>query len=130
MQRPQLSKSIGTKLSEAQHDAFVARARAQGLSASELNRQIILSYLSGTDTSQQIRVLLAELLSQGTVNRNILFLIANGESVTAEQMQELIARADSNKALRAREMLSPAVSQAMPTAKLITKTEVEGERCA
>jgi hypothetical protein len=130
MQRPQLSKSIGTKLSEAQHDAFVARAQAQGLSASELNRQIILSYLSGTDTSQQIRVLLAELLSQGTVNRNILFLIANGESVTAEQMQELIARADSNKALRAREMLSPAVPQAMPTAKLNTKTEVEEERCA
>jgi hypothetical protein len=130
MQRPQLSKSIGTKLSEAQHDAFVARARTQGLSASELNRQIILSYLSGTDTSQQIRVLLAELLSQGTVNRNILFLIANGESVTAEQMQELIARADSNKALRAREMLSPAVPQAMPTAKLNTKTEVEEERCA
>jgi hypothetical protein len=57
-------------------------------------------------------------------------LIANGESVTAEQMQELIARADSNKALRAREMLSPAVPQAMPTAKLTTKTEVEGERCA
>ena len=130
MQRPQLSKSIGTKLSEAQHDAFVARARVQGLSTSELNRQIILSYLSGTDTSQQIRVLLAELLSQGTVNRNILFLIANGKSVTAEQMQELIARADSNKALRAREMLSPAVPQAMPTAKLNTKTEVEEERCA
>jgi hypothetical protein len=53
-------------------------------------------------------ILLAEVLGLRTIVLNLLFAIAKGEAMTAEQMQELIQQADAKKSERARKLLTPA----------------------
>ena len=48
---------------------------------------------------------LAELLGLRTILLNLLFTTAKGETMTAEQMQSVIEKADSGKIERARKML-------------------------
>ena len=52
---------------------------------------------------------LAELVALRAILLNVLFRQANGQTVTAEEMQGLIDRADSDKARKARECLQQAL---------------------
>jgi hypothetical protein len=48
---------------------------------------------------------MAELVALRAILLNVLFKLANGETLTAEGMQRLIDRADSDKLRKARERL-------------------------
>ena len=51
---------------------------------------------------------MGELLAFRTIVLNLLFKIANGQPVTAEDMQRLIDRADGDRVCRAQERLAAA----------------------
>jgi len=55
---------------------------------------------------------LAELLSLRTILLNLLFTLAKGEVMTAEQMQTVIERADAGKLERARKLLAAHIAAA------------------
>jgi hypothetical protein len=60
------------------------------------------------DTGATSQALMAELVALRTILLNVLFKLANGEKPTAEEMQRLIDRADSDKLRKARERLAQA----------------------
>ena len=51
---------------------------------------------------------MAEVVALRTILLNVMFKQSNGERLTAEEMQRLIERADSDKLRKARERLSQA----------------------
>jgi hypothetical protein len=55
--------------------------------------------------------LMAEVVALRAILLNVLFRQSNGERLTAEEMQRLIDRADSDKLRKARERLLQAQSQ-------------------
>jgi len=58
--------------------------------------------------STEMHALMAEVVSMRTILLNVLFRQANDETLTAEQMQELIQRADADKLKKALERLQHA----------------------
>jgi len=100
---PLRTKSVGTKVSDAEYAALGTRARASGLTLSEWVRDVLLG--SGRPVNVDTEVLLAEVLALRTVLINLLFSMAKSEPMTAEGMQGLIERADKDKARRALEKL-------------------------
>jgi hypothetical protein len=96
------SKSVGTKVTEAEFAALEARAQAQSLTLSEWVRTELLepSRAGGND------VLLGEVLALRTILINLLFSVSKGEPITSQAMNELIQRADADKTNRALERLS------------------------
>ena len=56
----------------------------------------------------EAQALMAELVALRAILLNVLFKLANGEKPTAEEMQRLIDRADSDKLKKARERLAQA----------------------
>ncbi len=115
MVRPILrTKSVATKVTEAEYAQLEELARASGQNLSEwIRRKLLGAERSGGD----IAALLGELLALRTILMNLLFSIARGEAVTLEQMQALIERADKDKMRRAQEKLGEA--------KLPVPSEVE-----
>ncbi len=59
-------------------------------------------------TAGEAYALMAELVALRAILLNVLFKQANGEPLTAEEMQRLIDRADSDKLMKARERLEQA----------------------
>jgi hypothetical protein len=96
------SKSVGTKVTEAEFAALEARAQAQSLTLSEWVRAELLEprRAGGND------VLLGEVLALRTILINLLFSVSKGEPITSQAMNELIQRADADKTNRALERLS------------------------
>jgi len=64
-----------------------------------------IAYLEAGGTGH---ALMAELVALRAILLNVLFKLANGQTVTAEEMQRLIDRADSDKLRKARERLAQA----------------------
>jgi len=56
-------------------------------------------------SSAEIQALMAELLAVRTILLNVLYKQINGESLTAEEMQRLIERADADKLKKAAKRL-------------------------
>jgi hypothetical protein len=69
-------------------------------------------------------VLLGEVLALRTILLNLMFSLTNGKAVTPEAMQELIARADGDKARKAMERLT-AVAVTVPESKPESSAEPE-----
>jgi hypothetical protein len=59
-------------------------------------------------TGGEAYAVMAELVALRTILLNVLFKQAKGETLTAEEMQRLIDRADSDKLKKARERLEQA----------------------
>jgi uncharacterized protein (DUF1778 family) len=97
------TKSITTKLTEEEYARLETLAAASGQNMSEWVRDALLEQAQTSD-----EILLAEVLGLRTILLNLLFAIAKGEPMTAEQMQELIQQADGKKAERARKLLASA----------------------
>jgi hypothetical protein len=55
-----------------------------------------------------VQALMAELVALRTILLNVLFKQTNGETLTAEEMQAIIDRADAGKIRKARERLARA----------------------
>jgi hypothetical protein len=99
------TKSVTTKITESEYVRLEGMAALSGLNLSEWIRGMLWN-VGRPDGDTE--VLLRELLALRSVLLNLLFCIAKGERVTAEQMQAFIERADKDKMRRALEKLSSA----------------------
>jgi hypothetical protein len=111
MVKPALrTKSISTKVTEEEYGRLEELAGATGQSMSEWVRMILLDRLEREAAKITDQTMLAELLGLRTILLNLLFTVAKGEAMTAEQMQTVIQRADAAKRERARKLLAAQVA--------------------
>ena len=119
MKPPLRTKTVGTKLSEPEFAQLEAAARERGLTLSEWCRQVLLASGNGhvskaaeanTDSGSGQQALMAELVALRTILLNVLYKQAHGETLTAEEMQRLIERADADKLKKAQARLEQAAS--------------------
>jgi hypothetical protein len=124
MKPPYRTKSVGTKVSEEEFAALESRARARKLTLSEWVRAELLEpRADGGGAADE--VLLGEVLALRTILLNLMFSLTNGKAVTPEAMQELIARADGDKARKAMERLTAVVPQSSAEPEPTATTEAE-----
>jgi mobilization protein NikA len=122
---PLRTKTLGTKVSEEEFAQLEAAASERGLTLSEWCREKLLASVNGQEEKSAAdlspvmasaiasangtgQALMAELVALRAILLNVLFKLANGQAVTAEEMQRLIDRADSDKLKKARERLEQA----------------------
>jgi hypothetical protein len=116
MKPPLRTKSVGTKVSEAEFALLEERARGAGLRLAEWVREALLSapVELGPDSGE---VALAEVLALRSLLLNLHFRAAKGEPVAEAEMRGLIERADGSKMQRARERLEAVQSAARAAAR-------------
>lgn len=125
MKPPLRTKSVGTKVSEAEFALLEERARGAGMRLAEWVREALLAAPvepvagSGVDSGE---VALAEVLALRSLLLNLHFRTAKGEPVVESEMRGLIERADGAKMQRARERM-----EAVRTAARATVAEPESE---
>ena len=100
------SKSISTKVTEEEYAQFEALAGAQTIS--EWARDILLRAASPTPAEQTI---VAELLALRVILLNTFYKLAQGEKLTADEMQAIIERADASKGKKAVDRLAAAAER-------------------
>ena len=112
MVKPTLrTKSIGTKVTEAEYAQLERAAQAEARTLGEWCRHVMLACVNGQaadarrSDGAELRALMAELVALRTILLNVLYKQANGERLTAEEMQRLIERADAGKFKKAGERL-------------------------
>jgi hypothetical protein len=108
MVKPNLrTKSIGTRVSEEEYSRLERVAQKASKTLAEWCREVMLNSANGSaaDTAAGARAeaLMAEVVARRAILLNVLFRQSNGERLTAEAMQRLIDRADSDKLRKARE---------------------------
>ncbi len=97
-------KSIGTKVSEEEYVRL--EALAGGRAISEWVREVLLRELDGGQARPAEQTLLAEMLALRTILLNAFYRLAEGEKLTAEELQSFIDRADASKVQKAIERLA------------------------
>jgi len=114
MKPPLRTKSVGTKVSEAEFALLEERARGAGMRLGEWVREALLSAPaeSGPDSGE---VALGEVLALRSLLLNLHFRSATGEPVSESEMRGLIERADGSKLERARERLAAARAETKAT---------------
>jgi hypothetical protein len=110
---PLRTKTLGTKVSEEEFAQLEAAASERGLTLSEWCRETLLASVNRqdpktADSGGTGQAVMAELVALRAILLNVLFKLANGQTLTAEEMQRLIDRADSDKLRKARERLAQA----------------------
>jgi hypothetical protein len=84
---PLRTKSIGTKVSEAEFAELESRARARKLTLSEWVRAELVEPRSASGGAAD-EVLLGEVLALRTILLNLMCSLAKGKAVTPEAMRE------------------------------------------
>jgi len=104
MKPPLRTKSVGTKVSEAEFALLEERARGAGMRLAEWVREALLSAPAeaGVDSGE---VALAEVLALRSLLLNLHFRSA---TIPEAEMRGLIERADGSKLERARERIAAA----------------------
>src|SRR5260370_3095865 len=103
------TKSVSTKVSDEEYAQFEALAGEQTIS--EWARDVLLK---ATKPNAGEQTVLAEVLALRTILLNIHFAISQGQTLTVEEMQQLIQRADQNKLSKAPQRLSEAEKGGVP----------------
>ncbi len=103
------TKSVSTKVTDEEYAQFEALAGEQTIS--EWARDVLLK---ATKPNAGEQTVLAEVLALRTILLNIHFAISQGQTLTAEEMQRLIERADQNKLSKARQRLAETATGGMP----------------
>jgi hypothetical protein len=112
MVKPNLrTKSIGTKVTEEEYAQLERAAQESAKTLGEWCREVMLASANGqtaksNGTGGEAYAVMAEVLALRAILLNVLFKQAKGEPLTAEEMQRLIDRADSDKLRKARERLN------------------------
>ena len=109
MKPPLRTKSVGTKVSEAEFSVLEERAKAAGLTLSEWVRDVLLS-APVDEVPVASEIVLAELLALRSLFLNLQFRQGQGQMTEAE-IRGLIEWADATKMQRARERLETAQAQ-------------------
>ncbi len=127
MKPPLRTKSVGTKVSEAEFALLEERARGAGMRLGEWVREALLSATAvfGPDSGE---VALGEILALRSLLLNLHFRAAKGEAIPEAEMRGLIDRADGSKVERARERMAAvrAVARAtVPEPETAAETESE-----
>jgi hypothetical protein len=123
MKPPLRTKSVGTKVSEAEFAMLEERARSAGLTLSEWVRDVLLSAAPADGGVESAEVILAELLALRSLFLNLSFRTAKGEPMVESELRGLIERADGTKLERARERLQAA----RPVLRKTQSEEVAGD---
>lgn len=100
------TRSVGTKVTEEEYAQLQAYASENGLSVSEWCRSVLLGSIRVHAPSDADRVLLAEVLALRAILLNLHFAVARSETITADDMQAIIDRADHSKVAKAAERLA------------------------
>ena len=103
------TKSISTKVTDEEYAQFEALAGEQTIS--EWARDVLLK---ATKPNAGEQTVLAEFLALRTILLNMHFAVSQGQTLTAEEMQQLIERADQNKLSKARQRLAEAATGGVP----------------
>ena len=120
MKPPLRTKSVGTKVSEAEFALLEDRARGAGMRLAEGVREALLSAPvepvagSGVDSGE---VALGEILALRSLLLNLHFRAAKGEPVAEAEMRGLIERADGTKIERARERMEAVRAASLDTVR-------------
>ena len=106
------TRSAGAKVTEKEYAEIEKLAASRGLNVGEWCRETLLARVNGqeprvaTDCAGTSQVaLMAELVTLRAILLNVLFKLAKGQPLTAQEMQRLVDRADSDKLRKARERL-------------------------
>ena len=106
------TRSAGGKVTEKEYAEIEKLAESRGLNVGEWCRETLLARVNSqepraaTDCPGIGQVaLMAEMSALRAILLNVLFKLANGQPLTAEEMQRLIDRADSDKLRKGRERL-------------------------
>ena len=111
MVRPSLrTRSVGARLTPAEYASLERQAEASGQSLSEWCREVMLASVNGQapktrQSGTEVQAIMAEVVALRTILLNVLYKQANGETLSAEEMQRLIERADADKLKKAAERL-------------------------
>ncbi len=103
------TKSISTKVTDEEYAQFEALAGEQTISG--WARDVLLTATKPKSVEQTV---LAEVLALRTILLNLHFAVSQGQALTAEDMRQLIERADQNKLSKAQERLAEATTGGMP----------------
>jgi hypothetical protein len=103
------TKSISTKVTAEEYAQFETLAGEQTIS--EWAREVLLKATKPESAEQTV---LAEVLALRTILLNLHFAISQGQTLTGEDMRQLIERADQNKLTKAQERLAEATTGGMP----------------
>ena len=103
------TKSVSTKVTEEEYARLEALAGERTIS--EWAREVLSRAASPHACEQAI---LAEVLALRTALLNLFFKLASGERITADEMQQLIERADADK-------LKKALSRIQETEKFLVQ---------
>jgi hypothetical protein len=93
------TRGITTKVTEDEYAIF--EARAAGTTVSEWARDVLVKAVKAAAAPSDAPVILAEVLALRSLMLNLLYRVATGTAVTADEMQRLIERADADKAAKA-----------------------------
>ncbi|MGH9687974.1 MAG: hypothetical protein ACRD5K_12875 [Candidatus Acidiferrales bacterium] len=97
-------KSIGTKVSEEEYARLEALAGGRALG--EWVREVLLREAEDRQARPADETVLAEVLALRTILLNAFYKLAQGEKLTAEELQSFIDRADAAKLQKAAERLA------------------------
>jgi hypothetical protein len=97
------TKSISTKVTDEEYAQLEALAGEQTISAWAPD-----VLLKATKPNAGEQTVLAEVLTLRTILLNVHFAVSQGQTLTAEEMQRLIERADQDKLGKARQRLADA----------------------
>ena len=99
------SRTVGCKMTEAEYERLNATAEERGVTLGEWCREVLLQQTNGMKPITVAETLLAELLALRTILLNAFYKQAQGEGLTADEMQRLIERADEGKFRKVQERL-------------------------
>jgi hypothetical protein len=100
------SKSVGTKVTEAELRVLESRAERAGLTLSEWVRDVLLGSSVEMGTLAAERAILAEVLAMRTILLNFMLKVGEGNPIPEAASKKLIEWADANKMKRALEILA------------------------
>jgi hypothetical protein len=110
------TRSVSVKVTDAEYPALSACAETKQMKVAEWGRYALLEAARQSVAVQagaggigsgggEYTLLLAELCAFRAAVLNVLFAMAKGEPLTAERMQELLARAEAGAAQRAAKLM-------------------------
>ena len=104
------TKSISTKVTDEEYTRLEALAGGQTIS--EWTRDVLLKAAkpNSVEPDSADKPILAEVVALRTILLNALYKLAQNEPLTAEEMQQLIERADQERFRRAQERLAAAAA--------------------
>ncbi len=103
------TKSVSTKVTDEEYAQFESLAGEQTIS--EWARDVLHKATKPNASEQTV---LAEVLALRTILLNVHFAVSQGQTLTVEEMQQLIERADQNKLSKARQRLAEAATGGVP----------------